>query len=388
MPPQLRDHFLLDRDCHFLNHGSFGACPIPVFEAYQYWQRELERQPVHFMLRRLPALLESPRERLANHLQAAPENLIFATNATSALNLVIRSIDWRAGDEIITSNQEYGALLQTWQFVCERSGANLRQLEIGPILRDEDEFADAFWQHLSAKTRAIFISHITSPTAQLFPIRALVQRARQAGILTIIDGAHTPGQIPLNLRALAADAYAGNGHKWLLAPKGAAFLHIQPELQESMVPLVISHGWLADASFTSQNTWYGTQDFAAYLSIPAALDFIAAHDWDEVCQHCREEAGIIRKHLAARGFPPIDALNRPQELQMFSVQLPSCDIAATYRRLWEEFRVEAPIFPWLNTRLLRVSWQGYNAESDWHALVAALQALFPNPQPTNMPAPP
>ena len=253
MIADLREQFLLDRDWHFLNHGSFGACPRPVFAEYQRWQRELETQPVHFMLRRLPDLLQNARERLATFINAEPDNLIFATNATSALNLVIRSLDWQPGDEILSSDQEYGALQRTWEFVSQRSGAQFRALAIPTDFADENDFVKRVWREVTPQTRAIFLSHITSPTALLFPLQTLIQRARAANILTIIDGAHAPGQIPLDMSALGADAYAGNCHKWLCAPKGSAFLYVNPSLHEHMVPLVISHGWLNGASFTSRN---------------------------------------------------------------------------------------------------------------------------------------
>ncbi len=379
MIADLRGQFLLDRDWHFLNHGSFGACPRPVFAEYQRWQRELETQPVHFMLRRLPDLLKNARERLATFVNAEPDNLIFATNATSALNLVIRSLDWRLGDEILSSDQEYGAMLRTWEFVSQQSGAQFRPVTIPTDFVDENDFVERVWREVTPRTRAIFLSHITSPTALLFPLQALIQRARAAKILTIIDGAHAPGQIPLDMHALGVDAYAGNCHKWLCAPKGSAFLYVNPSLHEHMVPLVISHGWLDGASFTSRNDWYGTQDFAAYLSVPAALEFRVANDWENVRAACIKRAEAARTHLAALGYAPLGPQERNLDLQMFACQLPTCDTADVYRRLWEDHRIEVPIVCWRNQCLVRVSVQAYNTDADWQALAAAFTQIFGQP---------
>lgn len=377
MPGNLRDQFLLDRDWRFLNHGSFGACPRPVFTEYQRLQRALEAQPVHFMTYRLPVLLQEARERLAAFLNVDHENLIFVSNATSALNLVIRSLDWQAEDEILSSDQEYGALQRTWAFIEQKYGARAREISIeARHCLDENEFADHLWRAVTPRTRAIFLSHITSPTALLFPLRELLRRARAAGILTIIDGAHAPGQIPLDLRALGADVYAGNCHKWLCAPKGSAFLYVRKALHERMVPLVISHGWQDGASFASRNAWYGTQDYAAYLSIPAALDFRAEYDWQAIRAACIEQAQQARAHLARHGFPSLWPMESALALQMFACQLPAGDANAIYRQLWEKHRIEVPVIDWRKQILLRVSIHAYNSEGDWQALRVALQQIF------------
>jgi isopenicillin-N epimerase len=216
----LRDLFLLRSDIVFLNHGSFGACPRPVFETYQAWQLELERQPVEFLGRRFDALLRAARKELGAYLHADPEDLAYVPNATTGLNIVARSLSLQPGDEVLSTGHEYGALDRTWRFIRHKQGA--RYLSHAPPmpLESREQVVEAVWAGVSERTRVLFLSHITSPTALIFPVEELVHRARTAGLLTVVDGAHTPGQIPIDLAALGADFYVGNCHKWLCAPKG------------------------------------------------------------------------------------------------------------------------------------------------------------------------
>ena len=228
---EMRDQFLLDPNIIFLNHGSFGACPKPVFERYQWWQRELERQPVEFLGRRHDDLLDAARARIADYLGAEADDLVFVTNATSGLNVIARSLVLQEGDEILTTDHEYGALNLTWDHVCAKVGARYVHHPIPLPVGDPADVVESFWSAVTPRTKAIFLSHITSPTALILPVTEICHRAREAGILTIIDGAHAPGQIPLDLTAMGVDIYAGNFHKWLCAPKGSGFLYVRPHLQ-------------------------------------------------------------------------------------------------------------------------------------------------------------
>ncbi len=232
---------MLDPSVAFLNHGSFGATPKPVFREYQRWQRELERQPVEFLGRRHNDLMRSAREALAGYLGAKAGNLVFAQNATIALNIVARSLELGSGDEVLSTDHEYGALDRTWRFLSrERGFTYINQ----PVSLDSHEaFVESFWRGVTPKTRVVFFSHITSPTATLFPVEKIIQRAREKNIITVVDGAHVPGQIPLRLDSLGADFYGGNLHKWLCAPKGAGFLYARPEVQPLLKPLVVSWGY-------------------------------------------------------------------------------------------------------------------------------------------------
>ena len=360
----LREQFLLDPDVVFLNHGSFGACPRPVFEQYQGWQVELEREPVDFLSRerRFPDLIEAAKARLAEYVGTNPNNLVFVPNATSGVNMAARSVPLEAGDEVLASDQEYGALDYLWEHVCSRAGARY-------VRRPPDELASA----LTESTRVLFVSHITSRTALRLPVEELCRAARAAGVLTLVDGAHVPGQIPLDLDALGADVYAGNCHKWLMAPKGAGFLFVRPEHQAWIEPLVVSWGWGEGETFADRLRYEGTRDPAAYLSVPAAIDFQADHDWNAVRERCRGLAERARTEIAAlTGVEP----QPPQGLQMVSVPLPDCDPAQLQRRLYDEHRIEIPCALWAGRPLLRASFQGYNDESDLDRLLTALRALF------------
>ena len=267
----IKSLFLLDPEIHFLNHGSFGACPRPVFEVYQNWQRELERQPVEFLGRRAAELLAQARGGLADYLGVAANDLVYFPNPTTAGNMIMRSllsvgarqagVALQPGDEILTSDHEYGALDRTWGYFCRQSGAVYTHRSVPLPVESPEAFVEHFWAGVSERTRVIYISHITSPTALIFPVREICRRARQAGILSIVDGAHAPGQIALNLLDVGADLYFGACHKWLMAPKGAAFLYARPEVQEWLDPLVVSWGYESEFPSSSQfidyHEWQG-----------------------------------------------------------------------------------------------------------------------------------
>jgi isopenicillin-N epimerase len=389
---QIKDLFLLDSSIHFLNHGSFGACPRPVFEVYQEWQRELERQPVAFLGRRAESLLAEARTCLAQFVGVRPEDLVFFPNPTTAGNMIMRSllsvgarqkgVALAPGDEILTSNHEYGALDRTWRYFCLQSGAIYIQRPIALPLESAEAFVEHFWSGVNERTRVIYLSHITSPTALIFPVQEICRRARQAGILSIIDGAHAPGQIALDLDKVGADLYFAACHKWLMAPKGAAFLYAHQDVQHWLDPLVVSWGYESAVPSISQfieyHEWQGTRDLAAYLSVPAAIRFQEEHVWDAVRDRCHHLAAQARRRISSlTNLPAICPETSHWFAQMFSVLLPAAvDLSELKRRLYEEFCVEAPVMEWNGQKFLRVSIQGYNDQSDVDALVDALQHLL------------
>ncbi|MCU0514591.1 MAG: aminotransferase class V-fold PLP-dependent enzyme [Anaerolineae bacterium] len=379
--PALAELFLLDKEIIFLNHGSFGACPQPIFDEYLRWQRELERQPVRFLGRDYDALLDAARARLAAFLHAPPAELLFVPNATIGLNTVARSLmlGWlKPGDEILTSDQEYGALNRTWAFVCQHTGARYLERPMPLPVTTPAAWVEHFWQGVTERTRIIFLSHITSPTALIFPVAEICRRARAAGILTIIDGAHVPGQLPLDLTALGADVYSGNCHKWMCTPKGSAFLHVRQEHHAWIAPLVISHGWLPEGTFISQNQWQGTRDVAAFLTVPAALDFMAAHDWDSRRDECQALARYAWQRITAvTELEPLSPASQTWFGQMLALPLPPCDLPALKTRLYDDFRIEIPLTTTPDGRpLVRVSCQVYNTRTDIDALADALHSIF------------
>lgn len=371
----LRDQFLLDKSVTFLNHGSFGACPIPVFEEYQRWQRELERQPVEFIGRRFEGLMDEARAAIASFLNTDANNVVYVQNATSGLNVIARSFPLEQGDEILTTDHEYGALDLTWEWMCGKSGATYRKHAVPVPVTTHAEFVESFWSAVTPKTKIIFLSHITSPTALIFPIKEICARAREAGILTVIDGAHVPGHIPLDLTDLGADIYSGNFHKWLCAPKGSAFLFVRPEQQEWVESLTVSWGWRDESTFVSRNQYQGTTDVASYLATPAAIRFQQEHDWPTVRARCHALARQARERIADRfDMPPISP-DEPDEWigQMVSCPLPTNDIETLKTRLYDEYRIEVPFGNWQGHNWVRVSFQGYNDENDLDRLIEALE---------------
>ena len=345
----MRDLFQLDPGVTFLNHGSFGACPREVFERYQARQIELEREPVDFIARRLPGLLADARAALGEYLGARGDALTFVQNATTGVNLAARALDLQPGDEVLSTNLEYGACVLTWQSMCRFVTADVAEI----------------FDHVTERTRAIFVSHITSETALLLPVEEIVSHARERGLVTIVDGAHAVAQVDLDLDALGADFYTGNCHKWLCAPKGAGFLHVRPEWQERVGGAIVSWGHEEPATFLTRTERQATRDPAAYLTVPDAIAFSRAHDDRARCVALAREA---RRDLCALlGTEPI----APEEmvLQMASVRLPQPDTTLS-RRLWDEHRIEIPVSH--DGELLRISIAAYNDRADVDRLLSAL----------------
>lgn len=307
-----KNHFLLDPNITFLNHGSFGACPKPVFDIYQQWQRKLEERPIEFLGRNAFSLLAESREKLADYLNCAARDLVYFPNPSTAINMVVPNLDLQPGDEILTTDHEYRAMDRTWRYFCAKSGAKYIQRNIPLPVTTHADFVENFWAGVTPKTKIIFLSHITSSTALVFPVTEICKKARKTGILCIVDGAHAPAQIDLDLSALNADIYTGACHKWMLSPKGAAFLYVRRELQDSLDPLVISWGYDSESGFGSgiqyidYHEWQGTRDIAAFLSVPAAIDYQREQDWGHVRARCRNLLGVaIQKTRSLTGLPLI-----------------------------------------------------------------------------------
>jgi isopenicillin-N epimerase len=356
--------FLLDGEVAYLNHGSFGACTRAVFEEYQRLQRELEAGPTNFFTRRVarwfwdggeqPGELYEAREALARFVGARTDDLVFVPNATSGLNAVIRSLRLEPGDEILTTAHEYGAITRTWEF----AGAAL-------VVCEPEELA----ARIGPRTRAVSVSHVTSTTALVLPVAEICAAARAAGVLAIVDGAHAPGQLPLDLERLGADVYAGNCHKWLCAPKGAGFLWARPEHQRWIDPLVVSWGYRDDADFGERHGWAGTRDPAAYLAVPRAIEVHATFD----AARQRDLADEAERRLAAAGLPRVPGEPAPF---MRAVDLPPGDAAELWGRLYAEFRVEVPVYEWVGRRILRVSIGPYNDGEDLDRLLSGIEACL------------
>lgn len=383
----MKNLFLLDPSLVFLNHGSFGACPEEVLASQQEWQREMERNPVAFLGRRSAELLAHSRAVLARYLGAQPGHLVHVPNATTGVNIVARSIPLLPGDEVLTTDHEYGACDNTWDFVCRHTQAHYVPVEI-PLPFHEQEFTERVWAGVTPRTRVLYLSHITSTTALIFPIAELCRRARAAGILTLVDGAHAPGQIPLKLDEIGADFYTGNCHKWLCAPKGSAFLHARPEHHRFLDAPVVSWGYSSEIrghtgfdAYTGSTLlerrlqWQGTRDLAAFLAVPAAIEFQARHDWDRVRRECHALVGETLQRLCAlTGLPP--ACEDADFAQMGVIPVPPMDADCLKETLFERYRIEIPVTSHKDRLFLRLSLQGYNTREDVDALVKAIREIY------------
>lgn len=391
MSDNLAKHFLLSEDVVFLNHGSFGACPRPVFETYQQWQLELERQPIAFLgSSKLTERMAASRVAIAAELGAAPEDVVGVVNATEGLNIAAQSLDLKPGDEILTTDHEYSALEKTWAYICRRTGAKVVQVKVPMPFVSEAAFTETLVGAFTERTRVLFLSHITSPTAIVFPIERAIKAAKARGIWTVIDGAHAPGHIPLDLTAMDVDVYSGNLHKWLMTPKGSAFLYVRPSLQRLINPLVISHGWTIDSKaagakgafgnspFIDEIEIQGTRDPAAWLSVPAAIAFRKEHNWTEVQRHCHDLAQDTARRLRAlTGLAPLSApeFSAPQMVAM-PVPDTGLDPKEVHDRLLSQYRIEIPVFKWQDHYIVRLSVQGYNSKPQMDHLIKALTEVF------------
>jgi isopenicillin-N epimerase len=380
----LKEQFLLDPDIHFLNHGSYGATPFAVFEDYQRWQTRLERQPVLFLGRELDGLMKESRDLLGEYLHADGDDFVYIPNATHGVNIVARSLHLEPGDEILATDHEYGACDYTWEFVGSKTGAKYIRHPISLPVASEEEILEQFWRGVTPRTKAIYISHITSSTALRLPVEKICQRARQAEILSVVDAAHSPGQMPIDLQLLGADFVFGNCHKWMLSPKGAAFLHVRREVQSLVEPLIVSWGYKATAETTTDSRfvdilqWTGTKDPSAALAVPAAIRFMRDHDWETVRSQChlllRE---TIKRICELTGLPPLYPLDSDFYFQMGIAPLPGSNLTLLKSRLYDEFKIEVPLIQWNDRQFIRISIQGYNTRDDLDVLVDALRTLLP-----------
>jgi isopenicillin-N epimerase len=383
------DAFLLDPDVVFLNHGSFGACPKLVLQRQHELRAQMEREPVHFFMRLLPDLLDAARARLAELVQAEPADLVFVRNATSAVNAVLGSLPLCPGDEVVTTNHVYRACHNALSHHAERHGARVVVATVPFPLRSAQEVIDSVESVLTDRSRVLLLDHVTSPSALIFPIQEIVALAEARGVVTLMDGAHAPGMVPLDLASLGASYYTGNLHKWVCAPKGAAFLFARRDRQAGLHPAVISHGRSSLRSrsrYWEEFDWCGTDDFTPALCVPRALDFLEARAGG-LAQLMRDNhqlaltgRDILLRALAQEPAAPDDMLG-----SMATLPLPmrgpvlgsAFDVDPLQTRLFEDHHVEVPIFsfPQPGARCLRISAQMYNRQADYHALAQALSQL-------------
>lgn len=377
----MRQHWTLDPNITYLNHGSFGATPRVVLEKQNEFRAMLEREPVRFFVRELEPLLDDARNQLATFLHADPQGLAFVPNATAGFNAVLRSLDLDKFDELLVTTHEYNAVRNALEFVAGLSGAKIVLADVPFPIASPDVVVERVLEKVTDRTRLLMIDHVTSQTALIFPVERIVREMQSRGIDTFIDGAHAPGFLPLDLRAIGAAYYTGNLHKWVCAPKGAAFLYVRENRRASVRPAAISHGANSPRTdrsrFLIEFDWTGTFDPSAWLCVPESLRTIASlvdGGWPEVMRRNHELALRARDLLC-------DTLQlerpAPDEMigSMASVILPDGDRDALQNRLLFEHRIEVPIMPWPG-RVLRVSAQLYNTFADYEKLAQALAKIL------------
>jgi isopenicillin-N epimerase len=376
----MKDLFLLDPEITFLNFGSFGACPKPIFRKYQEWQLELEKEPVQFIVNRAIIELERVRIDLGKYVGCGDKDLVMVTNPSYAINTIAKSFPFKKGDEILTSNLEYGACDRTWEYYCKKHEAKYIRQKITLPLISKELFIEEFWKGYTSKTKAIFLSQITSATGLILPVREICEEAKQRGLITIIDGAHVPGHIPLNLSLLNADIYTGACHKWLMGPKGSSFLYVHPDQQYWVDPLVISWGYKSDypseSEFIDWHQTTGTRDYAAFLTVPECIKFRQEKNWDDVSLTCRkivlDNATMFCELVNSKPLAPI---NDSFYGQMFSIPVNTPKPILLQKHLYEKYRIEIPVAVQNGNSYLRYSIQAFNSQEDLNILYSALEEI-------------
>jgi isopenicillin-N epimerase len=380
-------HWQLDPGVVFLNHGAFGACPTAVLNAQQAFRQQLESEPLRFIMREYEPLLDRSRQALADFVGADPANLVFVSNATTGVNSVLRSLSFSAGDELLTTSHAYNACCNALRFVAERAGAKVVVAPIPFPIHSSEQIVEAVLNQVTSRTKLVLLDHVTSPTGLIFPLQSLIKVLSAHGIDTLIDGAHAPGMLPLDLKTLGATYYTGNCHKWMCAPKGAGFLYVQPERQSQIRPLTISHGANSPrtdrSKFQVEFDWVGTQDPTAYLCVETAIQFLdglLSEGWTGVRKQNHQLALRARQLLCEALDQPLPC---PDEMigAIAAVSLPEsfgvptgAAIDPLQDWLWNEFQIEVPIIPWVNPdqKLIRVSAQLYNDIGQYEYLAQAL----------------
>jgi len=376
-----KSQFLINPDITFLNHGSFGACPKPIFDAYQNFQMELESDPVDFIQRKQPKYLKTARESLAQFVGCRAQDLFFTSNPTFAINVVMRSIKLNEGDEILTTNHEYGAMDRTWHFYCKKSGAKYIQQEISLPVISKEQIIEEFWKGYNANTKVVFLNQMSSATALLFPVKEICDKAKELGLITIVDGAHIPGHIDLNIAELNPDYYTGTLHKWMLAPKGSSFLYVKSELQNDLEPLIVSWGYESvapgESRFLDYHELQGTRDVSAFLCTPAVIDFLEQNNW--------KQKSAIGKQIVRDNYQRFCDLVNTQPIcpiteeflgQMASIPIHTNKPAELKELLYTKYKIQIPVMPLNNQFYIRYSINAYNSQVDLDVLYNALEDII------------
>ena len=372
----IRSLFMLDPDVTHLNHGSFGACPRLIFNSLVKWQELLEREPVKHLAFDIFEHLEKSREALSSYVKCNKDDVVFFPNPSTALNTVLRSLDLKNGDEILTTNHEYGAMDRAWRFLCKKTGSVYINQNISLPLESKEQFIYEFKKGISERTKVIFLSHITSPTALIFPVKEICDIAKEKNIITIIDGAHAPAQLDLDILDINPDFYSGACHKWMCSPKGVAFLYVNKKFQHKIEPLVVSWGYEAEnpghSQFLDYLQWQGTYDMSAYLTVPDTIDFLHKHNWNEITKKCYN-LNVWARDIILEEFNIESMCNNIFLGQMSAIEFPFSDPLKNQIEFYSKYKILVPFWNWDNKTLFRISIQAYNNKQDVYRFIDALK---------------
>ena len=385
-----RAQMLLDPSAVNLNTGSFGPLPRVVFERVTALRRRLAEEPMDFLLRQAPPLLWEARERLAAFIGGDPKRLVFTTNVTAAVNLVAASLRLAAPGDILLTDHEYGAMHWCWERAVQRQGLTIRTFPLPSPAGSPHEIVAAACAAMTERTRLLFFSHVLSPTGMVLPARALCVEARKRGILTVIDGAHAPAFVPLDLEEIGCDFYGANCHKWLLAPTGSGFLYLGRGSEDRLQPLQVSWGWKRDCSRLDERDEHGstprlrflefegTRDPCPWLAVPSAIDFQASLGWDAICERLARLVRHVRQRLGEElKLPAVTPAAAGMHGAMTAFRLPAgTDAQHLRQRLWQDYRIETPVIERPDGLVIRVSTHFYNTEQEIDRLAAALTVLL------------
>lgn len=377
---RLREQFPLDPSISFLNHGSFGSPPRVVIAAQDRWRAAIEARPVELLGRRVRDLLRPSKEALAAILDCAADEIGFVTNATEGINAVLGSLRFEPGDELLTTTHVYNAVRQAMRFAARRWGATVREIELPLPCASFEASTRAVIDSITPSTRLVVIDHITSPTALILDAAAIARACRERGVFCLVDGAHAPGMIGVDLEAIDADAYAANLHKWMFAPKGSGMLWVAERWRARMHPCIVSH--FLDQGFAEEFDWQGTRDVSAWIAIADGVAFMRELGIDAVMRHNHELARWAHALLCDR----LDAAPlSPPDGSMFgstaTVRLPDSlrsrfpSVEALQAHLYEHERIEVPIIAFGGGWFVRVSAQVYNEPGEYERLAAVLVSL-------------
>jgi isopenicillin-N epimerase len=373
--PRLPDAsaWAIDPGLAYLNHGGFGATPVVVLQAQRNWRAAMERNPVGFLVRELPELLESVRSRVAAFLGADPEGVVFVDNATTGTQTVVSQVRLAAGDEVLTTDHCYPAVLAQLHRAVAAAGAHLRMAPVPLPAESSASVADAVLSGLKVRTRLVVIDHVASCSGLVFPVEQIVAQCHGQGVPVLVDGAHAPGMLPVHLGSLGADFWVGNMHKWVCAPKASAVLHTAPQWRDDLRPLVASHGLAL--GYQPAFDWTGTRDPTAILAVPAALDFFGRAGWPDVRQHnndlARHGADLVATRIGT-SCRCVDGLAAAMRLVPLPAPLTEAEARALETRLLDEHGVVVPVTHHGGWRWLRLSAQLYNTLEDYERLADAL----------------